>query len=327
MKQVDGSAGHEFVVSPHVAADINIVIVVFRNPQEDVSLLMTTLLDAAAETGYSARASIVVNDDRRLALADDRTDVISGHGNVGFARGVALGVDNVDSRYTLLVNPDCLLDRESALVFLRSLAPGCGILVPLLEKRPGDIDVAIYENWVFTPTRRASRVACSLFLLSKRSSTLPRLVKAPGTFIGMETTIAQRLEGPFDRDFFLYGEDRDMTLRARRLGIPLRLVRDARVLHPGGASTEGMRDVVDRAKADGMLRVADRKYGRIGVQLMMRNLLWEARIKDALRGTRMLAARRWTNDRWARARPNNPEPLTQEQLDGPPRSLSVSSGE
>ncbi|MDX6598093.1 MAG: hypothetical protein QOE87_1980, partial [Gaiellales bacterium] len=45
--------------------------------------------------------------------------------------------------------------------------------------------------------------------------------------------------GPFDEALFLYYEDVEWCLRARRLGVPLRLATDARARHSGGASSGG----------------------------------------------------------------------------------------
>ena len=45
--------------------------------------------------------------------------------------------------------------------------------------------------------------------------------------------------GPLDEELFLYYEDVDWCLRARSLGVPLRIAADARATHSGGASSGG----------------------------------------------------------------------------------------
>ncbi|MDD7945815.1 glycosyltransferase [Microbacterium sp. NE2HP2] len=280
---------------------LNVVIVLYQNSIEDVVEVAQTLMSAAQQTGYTARTTIVVNDQSQPVVSDSRIDIVQGQGNVGFATGVAIGVQKLQSDFTLIVNPDCEIAPDDAVNFLTALAEAKGILVPLLEKRPGAIDFHIYQSWVFTPTRQLSRIVCRRFLTHGSSARLPRLMKAPGTFLGMRTQLALSLDSPFDRSFYLYGEDRELSLRARKLGLPLCIQRDVRVLHPGGGSAEGGRELIERAKADGMLRVAYARYGRPGVAMMIVNLHLEAIFKDLLRGSSLGGARRWTTRRWLRS--------------------------
>jgi GT2 family glycosyltransferase len=293
--------------------DVNIVIVVYQNAEHEIRTLVSALLSGARQLGWEARASVVLNDDSQYA-SDADVRVFSGHGNVGFARGVSIGATGHKSQHTLIVNPDCVVDPDTVTKFLRAMAESTGLVVPLLEKAPGVIDVAIYESWVFTPTRQLSRVVSSRFLRRSRSTKLPRLMKAPGTFIGMPSRVVDELNRPFDESFYLYGEDRDLSFRARKKGLTIDLVREARVLHPGGGSTEGMREIVDRGKADGMLRVAFRKYGRIGLLAMMLNVMAESIVKDALRGTSLTPSRRWTIRRWRESWPGPAPALTSNEL-------------
>lgn len=295
---------------------VNIVTVLYRNSWPEVESLMLTLLDAAERAGLSATATIVVNDDQDVSWDDHRGTVIRGHGNVGFAAAVSMGIKLNPTEFSLIVNPDCIVAPADAYAYMCDLATTDGILIPLLEKSKGDVDLHIYESWVFTPSRRLSRIACRRFLLHSKKELLPRFVKAPGTFIGMRTHLAIRFDSPFDSEFYLYGEDRDLTMRLRAAHVPLRLTRKARVLHPGGGSSDGGRELIERAKTDGMLRIAFRRYGRIGLRLMTWNLIVEARLKDALRGSQLREPRRWAIARWCQMATLPPPPLTSHLLAG-----------
>lgn len=297
-----------------VSDSINIIIVVYQNPLDEVHALMRTLIDSAEQAGYAAFGTIVVNDDRDVSSGDERVTVHRGLGNVGFANGVAVGVRSGPSDYILIANPDCTVMEDAAIRFFLRLRSTPGILVPVLEKSPGQVDINIYQSWVFTPTRRLSRIVCARFLLQSASSSIPVLVKAPGTFVGMPTRLAKKLDYPFDRSFYLYGEDRDLSIRARRLRVPMTLAREVRVLHPGGGSSEGMTVVVERAKADGMLRVAHRRYGPAGARVMALNLYAEAWLKDRIRGTSLRGPRHWAVERWASAAPAPAAPLDQHEV-------------
>lgn len=284
-------------IDERTAPTINVVTVAFRNSTDEVRRLVESLRLAGESAGFGVSITVVANDDADFSDLSTDCMLVQGHGNVGFGRGVRRGVTAVPSDYVIVVNPDCEVAPDDIAPVMQALTPGCGVLVPVLEKSPGVIDVNLYQSWVFTPMRHVSRLACRWFLQQSSSEKIPRLVKAPGTFLAMQTGIAVEM-GPFDDGFFLYGEDRDFTFRARRARIPLHLVRGARVLHPGGQSGKSVAELVARSRADSMLRIAHRRYGAVGLVLMKANLLSEAWIKDRLRGTNTLPSRRWATRRW-----------------------------
>ena len=60
------------------------------------------LIDNGNPPEVTAELACRVETDPRLTL-------VSGHGNVGFARGCNLGARRAKGRYLLLLNPDCRL--------------------------------------------------------------------------------------------------------------------------------------------------------------------------------------------------------------------------
>ena len=64
-----------------------------------------------------------------------------------------------------------------------------------------------------------------------------------GCFLMIEREIWQQLGG-FDPDYFMYGEDADLCLRARKLGARPRVTPDATIVHYGGASERVREDKV-----------------------------------------------------------------------------------
>lgn len=280
-----------------LGSSVNVVIVAFHNSASEVSELFNIISQAGQDAGMVMSTTLVVNDENSYVCSPDTT-VISGHGNIGFSAGIALGVRSVESDYVLIMNPDCVITKQNIERLFTRLNSNCGILVPILEMSPGKVDINIYQSWVFTPARQISKLACKKFLLRSTSEAFPRFVKAPGTFLLMKTSVALLLDAPFDDSFYLYGEDRDMTFRARAMGIPMTLVRDVVIGHPGGASARKVSSLVARSQADGMLRVAYRRYGPLGLHLMKLNILVEAAVKDFLRGTKLMRSRRWAIRRW-----------------------------
>lgn len=276
---------------------ITIVIVTFRNDMKQVSHLVSTLLQAGQAAGYETEAIIVVNDDSCTADLS-RHRVLQGHGNVGFARGVRMGVAASSSDFIAIVNPDI---EPSLIQFTRMFVGtelGRTISVPVLTDTKGRIEFETYEDWVFTFGRQVAARVCKRFMLHSTKTVLGRFTKICGAFIVLERTVALELDGPFDVDFFLYGEDRDLSRRARDRGIVLKLRRDVQVIHVGGVSGSSAAELVMRAKADSALRIAHRKYGNLGVLVMSADLLAEAVIKSPRSGWTTFAARLWAVRRW-----------------------------
>lgn len=287
---------------------VDFIVVAFRNLPSEVESLTTTLVSTAAACGFAAGAVVVANDDSLASEPNglaDRPDhlIIHGQGNVGFAAGVSLGVRESSADYVVFVNPDCEISAADLTRFLHHLTPDCGVVVPRLLGDDGKFDYRPYENWTISIGRKYSEVRCRRQLAKSTRESLPRYAKIPGAFVGMSREMAIRFDGPFDRAFFLYAEDRDLTDRVRSAGVPIRFVRDVEVLHPGGASGVSVNSLVETAKTDGSMRVAFRRYGRLGAIVFAADVLVVDLIKRALRRPTAAAAHRsalriWQSNRF-----------------------------
>jgi GT2 family glycosyltransferase len=276
---------------------VDFVVVCYRNDPTDLEKLRSVLLDGASLFGESAQVTFVVNDDAELEPLV-ATRIIKGQGNVGFGAGINLGVRSSAARFVVMVNPDCEPEPEAIASFLAFLVPGCGLLTPLIVDAEGGIDYPLYEQWTFTPSRQVSAEVCRRALGRSKSVDqpidLPRFVKLPGTFVGAETSVARMLDSPFSEDFFLYGEDRDLTVRARQTGVPVRLIPSVRVHHIGGVSGGGS-EAISKCKADSLVRIAYRRYGRLGALLAIADM-WA--VSRTGRGQISPQAAAWAARRW-----------------------------
>lgn len=291
---------------------VDFIIVCYRNDPADLGNLRSSLLEGAARLGKEAQVTLVSNDGTTIE-PHPRGRLIAGQGNVGFGAGVNLGVRTTSARYVVIVNPDCEPSPEAVAAFLKFLGPGCGLLTPTIVDASGKPDYQLYEQWTYTPARRCSaRVCRRLFARaltdgSVRLIDLPRFAKLPGTFVAAETEVARRLDAPFSERFFLYGEDRDLTVRARKAGIPVRLVPGVHVHHIGGVSGGGSQAIA-KCKADSLVRIAHRRYGYWGAALAVLDMWF---IAQAGRGQISPDAAGWAARRWlfrrAEAPPCGPE--------------------
>jgi N-acetylglucosaminyl-diphospho-decaprenol L-rhamnosyltransferase len=216
------------------------VVCVLHDSAADLRRLLASL--------GAARPQVVVVD---AGSSDDGPDVarawgaeVIEAGDVGFGAANNLGVERVRSSVTLLLNPDivvheaAVLDRlvrharrKDALHAPRLLNPdgsvqrsahpvpgGAGALLPaLVHPRALPAPVRLRADpWRAEAEREVGWAIAAA--LAARTETLRRL-------------------GPFDPRQFLFYEDLDLGLRARKAGVPTVLHPDLTLEHRGGHST------------------------------------------------------------------------------------------
>lgn len=273
------------------------LVLAYRNSPADLQALFSSLSEGALNAGISSERVLVSNDDAFDQDLLRKIDVRTGHGNVGFARGIRIGVEAAQSEFIVIVNPDVIISPQAVTKFLSALIGQAGVLVPVLRNVDRAVAYQSYEDWVFSGGRMIAKHACRRFLLRSTVEILPRWVRICGAFVGMPTALAKEY-GPFDDAFFMYGEDRDLTSRLRRNGVPILIVRSVSVTHFGGGSGAGMNRLLSIFRADSALRIAYRRYGTLGVWLKSLDLWLEAfRKRDEARlhamAARRIAVRRW----------------------------------
>ncbi len=183
------------------------------------------------------------SSDRGAELARARgATVIALDGNRGFGAGCNAGLELVDEPVTALVNPDVeLLDGG-----LARLADEAAETDALFAPRLLNSDGSVQDSAHPTPGRLQGLVPALLPrpLLPGRlreryepwRSDNPRSVGwAVAACLVASTDLLRRL-GPFDPDAFLFYEDMELCLRARRAGVPTLLRPGVALRHRGGAS-------------------------------------------------------------------------------------------
>lgn len=141
--------------------------------------------------------------------------------NLGFGRANNLALRLVHTPYALLLNPDCEL-QAGALAALESAVrcyPEAAIWGPKIYDSPGQLGLCYRPPFHATQPKE---------LIDPEGDVCTEFLTGAAMLLNMEL---MRSVGFFDPWFFLYFEDDDLCLRARRAGHPLVLVNDAHVLH------------------------------------------------------------------------------------------------
>jgi N-acetylglucosaminyl-diphospho-decaprenol L-rhamnosyltransferase len=173
--------------------------------------------------------------------------------NLGFAaavnRATQAELAGGGSNYVLMVNPDVLAEPDAidALVSLARLHPHAGLYGGRMETLEGQLDrsscLALPSIRHFLAFACCANILPIISLLDpdrlggwQRDDTreVPALT---GGFLLVDRLLWQRLGG-FDTRFFLYGEDVDLSRRARALGARPLMTNLCRYRHLGGASSK-----------------------------------------------------------------------------------------
>lgn len=231
------------------AADCSVVLVSYRTGPVLLECLASVLRqDAVREVVLvdNGNPPELLAEVGRLAAADTRLVVVTGHGNVGFARGCNLGVARTTRPTLLLLNPDTVL--------------GPGVVGAALETLAGRGDVALATVRLLNTDGTEQR-GCRRNLLTpwnciveqlRLASLIPGLsgvnlntapvpdhpVEVPcisGAFMLMPRDTWERTGG-MDEGYFLHVEDVDFCLRLCRDGGRILYIPGVSVTHVQGTS-------------------------------------------------------------------------------------------
>jgi GT2 family glycosyltransferase len=281
-------------------------VIVTHDNAATIAACLVSLRDQVAE--------VVVVDS---ASTDGTADIAEAAGvrvvrtpNRGFGAGCNAGARLLRTEALLLLNPDAVLGAGAVGEMLearRALeATGRAAAVgPLFDGE----DFSRKESYLvwrtsiglavrkILPARRARELVAG----GRRLLAVPRL---SGACMLMRLDVFHRLGG-FDEDFFLYFEDVDLSLRARRHGVLLAVAPDAGVRHCSGSSASRLPGI-DVIRCRSALRLARKHHGRVGRAVVALDLVVTAILGAALEAVRgrPAAARR----RLSRLRALRPEP-------------------
>ena len=165
---------------------------------------------------------------------DARLKIITGQGNIGFARGCNMGAGAATGEYILLLNPDCLLPEGALARGMQALAEhpeawaaGCLLLnADGTEQRGGRRELLTPET--------AWREALGRGGLNRNEAPLPsethEIPAISGAFMLLPRARWEELSG-MDEGYFLHVEDLDLCMRIHRAGGKILCVPQIEVIH------------------------------------------------------------------------------------------------
>ena len=218
------------------------VVIVTHQSAAELPLLLDSL-----ERHLDPRPQVVVADsassDGTLELAEGRAEIVALERNEGFGAAANAGVARAVAEVTVLLNPDVEL-LDGGLRQLAELARARDVLVaPRLLNSDGSVQRSAHPPpgsfEALVPALVHPRALPRRLRLRADPwrSERPRQVGwAIAACLAGRTELLRRL-GPFDSRAFLFYEDMELCLRARRAGVPTELHPQVRLLHAGAHST------------------------------------------------------------------------------------------
>lgn len=166
--------------------------------------------------------------------------LIRSGGNLGFGRGNNRGFEEVDTKYTLFLNPDAHCGPEAlrTLVEFMEAHPNAGVCGPAGRlTEGGGLHAAGPAPTPASVLREAlGRIRPTDLPVAIEPGSAPRRVEwIPGAALMFSSQVFLALGG-FDPRFFLYWEETDLLVRVREYGAEVWAVGTAVIDHVGGAS-------------------------------------------------------------------------------------------
>lgn len=245
------------IVVSYNTRDMTLACLESVRAQTDPGLYELVVVDNASEDG-SADAIERAYPDIRLIRSDE---------NIGFAAANNLASTHTRGRRLLLLNPDTVvLDRAiERVVAFADAHPENRIYGGRTLFADGSLNP--YSCWRRQTAWGLLMQALGLSSLRRRSSvfnpeafgawdrsTVREVDIIAGCFLLIDAPLWQDLGG-FDTSFFMYGEEADLCLRARRLGARPIMTPEASLIHYAGQS--------ERVRADKMVRLLRAKVALV----------------------------------------------------------------
>jgi len=232
------------------------VIIVSYNVKGYLSLCISSALRAMNQLGEGASELIVVDNSSIDGSVDwvssthPSIEVIALPENVGFSAANNRGIDIAKGEWVLLLNPDTIVPEDTFLKVMAHVEQDDTI---------GGLGVPMFDGsgkWLPESKRGVPTPWASLCRLSGLWRLAPRSRKLNGYYFGHipkdDTANVEVLSGAFmwmrraaldqvgllDDDFFMYGEDIDLSVRILQGGWVNRYYSDAPIVHFKGESTK-----------------------------------------------------------------------------------------
>lgn len=216
------------------------VIIVTYNSSKYIKKCLNSLMDNLPGDSEVIVVDNGSKDDTRKIVKDFGNVKLVESENVGFGKGVNLGIKNSIGEYLFLLNPDTVLTKNSIKDILEfANNKKFGIIVPQLIESTG----ITQESVTNFPTIWNAIKEFYLGIKSSYSQYAPKnegVVEVEcvyGAAMLINKSIFVKVGG-FDERYFMYFEDLDLCRKIKKLGLKIYYLPFVKVYHEVGGSIE-----------------------------------------------------------------------------------------
>ncbi len=187
-------------------------------------------------------------DEAKNLLQNIQFELIRSQENLGFGKANNVVINQTQSPYIFLLNPDTIIKPNSVDLLLVELNSDSkiGAVAPRLLNSDESLQPSVWyypptplkiilENFKLYKLLPADRRAKTLLYSHWEHNEKRAVPIVWGAAILFKGGILKSLDG-FDQDFDMYGEDMDLCIRLSKSGFDLKFVPEAEIIHLGGQS-------------------------------------------------------------------------------------------
>lgn len=232
--------------------DISIIIVNYNT-----ALITEKCVNAILrQQGVEFEIIVIDNDSRDNSLEilrpyQDKFTLIENKDNRGFAKAANQAFAKATGRYYYNINPDAFLEKEDDLkqiVDFMDNHPEYGVIGPKVLQQDGFPEQTVYTTYP------------GEYLIKNTFNQLPgEIAWVYGASVIFRQEVFKQING-FDEDYFVYAEDTDICLRARKAGYTIGYLDNVVVGHIGRASESSTPQYVYRMRRQKALHTFYKKH-------------------------------------------------------------------
>jgi len=184
--------------------------------------------------------------ENSLKIVNCKLKIVENEENLGFSKGNNIGIKAASGQYIMLLNSDTIVKEESIEKLISYLEKNPNTAVsPMLELPDGkpQMDyymhfpnlwqIFLYHNPLIRPLAMSTPLK-AIFCQQPKEEPF-EVDQLPGAALVARRETWEKV-GNLDPDFKFLWEDVDWSWRARKKGIKLVVVPEAKIIHIGGAS-------------------------------------------------------------------------------------------
>jgi len=231
------------------------IIIVNYKVKEKVLKCIKSIYESKPKANFEV---IVVDNSQEKSLKKDlakiypNVEYLESSKNVGYGAGNNLGAGNARGEYLFFTNPDVQFFKQTIdqLVDFLDKNHNAGIVSPLLvdkENKPFILQGTEY----LTPLKALvvlsflnkipNPVSRKFWLKEWNHKNTKEVDVCPGTALMISSKLFKKISG-FDKRFFLYFEEDDISKRVKDLGYKIYIHAQSKIFHEVGASTKQLKN-------------------------------------------------------------------------------------